>query len=120
MMLIILVAVKFFVIIGVGDLGLRSKQNAVSIESPDHLLYPPLLHPNLHILTFADQVCRSNARLGLIGEYTSAEWTEVKKTQGITTQFYNLGIINIAPLHERTSLTTKVWVQSLGTVLGRC
>ena len=84
MMLIILVAVKFFVI-GVGDLGLRPKQNAVSIESLDHLLCHPPLHPNPHILTFVDQGCGSNAQLGLIGEYASVEWIEAKKTQGITT-----------------------------------
>ena len=83
-MLIILVAVKFFVI-GVGDLRLRSKRNVVSIESLDHLLCHPPQHPNPHILTFIDQGYGSNARLGLIGEYASAEWTGAEKTQGITT-----------------------------------
>ena len=31
-----------------------------------------------------------------------------------------LGIINIAPLHGRTNLTTRVWVRSLGMGMGRC
>ena len=79
MMLIILVAVKFFVI-GVGDLGLRPKQKVVSIESPDHLSCHPPLHPNPHTLTFVDQGYGSNARLGLIGEYASAKWIGVEKT----------------------------------------
>ena len=31
-----------------------------------------------------------------------------------------LGIINIAPLHGMTNLTTRVWVRSLGMRMGRC
>ena len=31
-----------------------------------------------------------------------------------------LGTINIAPLRGRTSLTIRVWVQSLGMEMGRC
>ena len=30
-----------------------------------------------------------------------------------------LGIIHIVPLRKRTDLTTRVWVQSLGTILER-
>ena len=32
----------------------------------------------------------------------------------------SLGIINITPLHGRISLTTKVWVRSLGMGMGSC
>ena len=45
--------------------------------------------------------------------------TGVEK-QGVAPKFYGLGIMNIVPLHERTDLTTRVWIRSLGTVLGRC
>ena len=31
-----------------------------------------------------------------------------------------LETINIAPLHEMTELTTRVWVQSLDVGMGRC
>ena len=45
--------------------------------------------------------------------------TGVEK-QGVATKFYGLGIMNIAPLRGMIDLTTRVWVRSLGTILGRC
>ena len=41
------------------------------------------------------------------------------RKKGVATQFYVLRTVNITPLFGRTSLTTKVWVQSLGMVVGR-
>lgn len=54
-----------------------------------------------------------------LGEYALVEWTGVDK-QGVTTKFYGLESMNIAPLRGRIDLSTKVWVQSLGSNLGRC
>ena len=42
------------------------------------------------------------------------------KEKGVATQFYGLGTMYIAPLRGMTDLSTRVWVQSLGMVLGRC
>ena len=38
-----------------------------------------------------------------------------EKGNGVTTQFYGLGTMYIAPLRERTDLTTRVLVWSLDT-----
>lgn len=54
-----------------------------------------------------------------LGEYALVEWTGVDK-QGVATKFYGLESMNIAPLRGRIDLSTKVWVQSLGSNLGRC
>ena len=58
------------------------------------------------------------ATRGWHGEYTSTEWTGVEK-HGVASQFYGLGTMNIAPLHGRIDLTTRVQVPSLGKILGR-
>ena len=43
---------------------------------------------------------------------------EEKKTESLPS--LSLGTIYIAPLHEKTDLTTKVWVQSLGMGMRMC
>ena len=81
-MLIILVAVKFFVI-GVGDLGLRPKQKVVSIESPDNLFCHPPLHPNPHTLTFVDQgygTMHGWASLGSTPQPSGSGWRKHKES----------------------------------------
>ena len=57
--------------------------------------------------------CGHNARIGLLGGVHLSWVDRVEKTQGVATLFYSLRTMNIALLHERTSLTTKVWIQSL-------
>ena len=41
-----------------------------------------------------------------------------RKREGVATQFYDLRTMYIAPLCGSTDLTAKVWVWSLGTILG--
>ena len=57
-------------------------------------------------------LCWRNAQsmsLFYFGEYALAEWIGAEK-QGVATEFYGLGTMNITPLHGMTDLTTRVWV----------
>ena len=84
--------------------------------------YPNQCCDEKDLLTLSQysSVCLWAQRMVGLQGYPSVEQIGVEKTQGVATQFYGLGTMNIAPLHGRTSLTTKVWVRSLGTVLERC
>ena len=54
-------------------------------------------------------VCEGNG-----GEYASAEWTGAEKRDGVTTWIRSRNHI-YSTLCGRTNLTTRIWLQSLGT-----
>ena len=87
-----------------------------------HLILYPLIYfdpgPN-NELNIRQPRCGRNARSGFWGSTPLPSGIGVEK-QGAAAKFYGLGIMNIVPLRGMTDLTTRVWVRSLDTVLGRC